>query len=156
MGKTWEGARRRGFAAAARVFSSERSLEMARKASGGLQGLSTSELQAEIRRRSSKNQSLQRRYEKQLAKLEALRKEIAAAGGAVVGGGGRATNELSLVDSLKKVLSGKTLGVSQAADAVLATGYMTTSPNFRTIVNQTFIKHRNKFKKVSRGRYTAA
>jgi hypothetical protein len=143
--------------AAADVFFLVKGIEMARKASSGnLTALSTSELQAEIRRRTGKNKSLQRRYEKLVAKLEELRKEIAASGGAVVGGGGRATNELSLVDSLKKVLTGKTLGVSQAADAVLATGYMTTSPNFRTIVNQTFIKHRNKFKKVSRGRYTAA
>jgi hypothetical protein len=39
---------------------------------------------------------------------------------------------------------------------VLASGYVTTSPNFRTIVNQTFIKNRSRFKKVSRGRYTAA
>lgn len=129
---------------------------MARKARGGkLTGLSTAELQAEIRRRKSRNSSLQKRYEKLQNKLAELRKEIAESGGAVVGGGGRASNELSLVDSLKKVLTGKTMGVSQAADAVLGTGYMTTSPNFRTIVNQTFIKHRNKFKKVSRGRYTA-
>ncbi|MBL8877447.1 MAG: hypothetical protein JNM86_16775 [Phycisphaerae bacterium] len=130
---------------------------MARKAANSnLTGMSTSELQAEIRRRTGRNQSLQKRYEKLVKKLEELRKEIAASGGAVVGGGGRASNELSLVDSLKKVLTGKTMGVGQAADAVLATGYMSTSPNFRTIVNQTFIKHRNKFKKVSRGRYTAA
>lgn len=130
---------------------------MARKAANSnLTGMSTSELQAEIRRRTGRNQSLQKRYEKLVKKLEDLRKEIAASGGTVVGGGGRASNELSLVDSLKKVLTGKTMGVGQAADAVLATGYMSTSPNFRTIVNQTFIKHRNKFKKVSRGRYTAA
>ncbi|MFO0859708.1 MAG: hypothetical protein U0570_04065 [Phycisphaerales bacterium] len=126
------------------------------KKSRGLTSMTTAELQAEIRRRSGRTKSLQRRYEKLLGKLEALRKEIAEAGGAVIGGGGRASNEMSLVDALRKVLDGRTLGVSQAADAVLASGYMTTSPNFRTIVNQTFIKHRNKFKKVSRGRYTAA
>lgn len=130
---------------------------MARKAANSnLTAMSTSELQAEIRRRTGRSASLQKKYEKLVKKLEDLRKEIASSGGAVIGGGGRASNEMSLVDSLKKVLAGKTMGVGQAAEAVLATGYMSTSPNFKTIVNQTFIKHRNKFKKVSRGRYTAA
>jgi hypothetical protein len=61
-----------------------------------------------------------------------------------------------LVDALANVLDGKTMSVTESADAVLASGYVTTSPNFRTIVNQTFIKNRSRFKKVSRGRYTAA
>ncbi|MBS0190645.1 MAG: hypothetical protein U0573_01985 [Phycisphaerales bacterium] len=129
---------------------------MARRASGDLASLSTSALQAEIRRRKGRHTSLQRRYEKLQAKLEQLRKEIMEAGGAVVGSGGRARNAVSLVDSLQQVLKGKTMGVSEAAEAVLASGYMSTSPNFRMIVNQTFIKHRKLFKKVSRGRYTAA
>ncbi len=34
-------------------------------------------------------------------------------------------------------------------------GYMTTSPSFRTIVNQTLINHPKRFKRVSRGVYTA-
>lgn len=123
--------------------------------SSSLNTISTSELQAEIRRRSKQSTSLQRKYEKLTAKLNELRKQIAAQGGNIPGGG-RASNAVSLVDALAKVLDGKTMSVTESADAVLASGYVTTSPNFRTIVNQTFIKNRNRFKKVARGRYTAA
>lgn len=129
---------------------------MARKSrTDSLSGLSTAALQAEIRRRSKQSTALQRKYERLTNQLNDLRKQIAAQGGAVPGGG-RASNAVSLVDALAKVLDGKTLGVTEAADAVLASGYVTTSPNFRTIVNQTFIKNRSRFKKVSRGRYTAS
>ncbi|MBY0111406.1 MAG: hypothetical protein K2Y21_01190 [Phycisphaerales bacterium] len=131
---------------------------MARKSrsnSDGLTTLSTAALQAEIRRRSKQSGALQRKYERLTNQLAELRKQIAAQGGAIPGGG-RASNAVSLVDALAKVLDGKTLGVTEAADAVLASGYITTSPNFRTIVNQTFIKNRSRFKKVARGRYTAA
>lgn len=130
---------------------------MARKprSVSALEALATSELQAEIRRRQGKVGKLHRKHERLMAQLEAVRKEIAAAGG-FAGSGKRASNSVNLVDALTSVLKNKTLGVSEAADAVLASGYVTTSSNFRTIVNQTFIKHRTKFKKVSRGKYTAA
>ena len=61
---------------------------------------------------------------------------------------------MNLEDALAKTLTGHTMGVSEVADAVQAAGYQTTSPNFRTIVNQTLIRS-NKFKKVSHGKYTA-
>jgi hypothetical protein len=128
---------------------------MARKPSEGLTGLSTARLQAEMQRRSAKLQVLQRRYDKLAAKLDALQKEIAASGGAMTHADGNGINELSLVASLQKAVTGKTLGVSQAVDAVLAMGYVTTSPIFRLMVNQALNRHRDKFKKVSRGRYTA-
>ena len=44
-------------------------------------------------------------------------------------------------------------GRERAVDAVQRNGYRTTSPNFRTIVNQTLIKHTDRFKRVSRGQY---
>jgi hypothetical protein len=69
--------------------------------------------------------------------------------------GGRGPNAASLVESLQAVLVGKTLGVSEAADAVQRAGYKTTSPNFRTIVNQALLANKAKFKKVARGQYTA-
>ncbi len=128
---------------------------MARKPSEGLTRLSTTKLQAEMQRRSAKLRSLQRRYDKLAAKLDALQKEIAASGGAMTHANGNGINELSLVASLKIALTGKTLGVSQAVDAVLAMGYVTTSPIFRLMVNMALNKHRDKFKRVSRGRYTA-
>jgi hypothetical protein len=117
--------------------------------------LSTAQLQAEIRRRNGTLTSLQRKRERLTAKLTEVNAQIAAQGG-VVGGVTRASNAISLVELMKKVLNGKTMGVGEVAEAVQAAGYMTTSPNFRVIVNQTFIKHRKVFKRVGRGQYTVA
>ena len=62
---------------------------------------------------------------------------------------------MSLVEALTKVLTGKTLSVTEASVAVKKIGYKTKSENFRTIVNQTLIKYPNLYKKVARGQYTA-
>lgn len=62
---------------------------------------------------------------------------------------------MSLVDALQKELTGKTMGVSEVAESVQASGYQTTSANFRTIVNQALITNPRIFRKVSRGQYTA-
>jgi hypothetical protein len=67
----------------------------------------------------------------------------------------RHRNDANLVESLQQVLRGKTMGVTEAADAVQQAGYKTTSPNFRTIVNQTLIKNPDVFSKQGRGLYTA-
>lgn len=67
----------------------------------------------------------------------------------------RHRNDTNLVGALQQVLNGKTLGVTEAANAVQKAGYKTTSPNFRTIVNQTLIKHPDVFSKQGRGLYTA-
>lgn len=64
----------------------------------------------------------------------------------------RPRNELTLVEALVKALKGKTLGVAEIVDEVQKIGYRTTSPNFRTIVNQTLINN-PAFKRVSRGKY---
>jgi len=69
--------------------------------------------------------------------------------------GPRVKNSLSLVESLKKVMTGKVLSVGDAADAVLAIGYRTNSANFRTVVNQTLLVNKSSFKSPERGRYTA-
>jgi hypothetical protein len=62
---------------------------------------------------------------------------------------------MSLKEALRKSLSGRTLGVSEAAEAVQRAGYRTSSPSFRTIVNQALLSNPDLFKKVSRGKYTA-
>ncbi len=67
----------------------------------------------------------------------------------------RERNEMSLVDALAATLRGKTMGVSEVAEEVQKNGYKTTSPNFRTIVNQALISNPKVFRKVSRGQYTA-
>ena len=70
-------------------------------------------------------------------------------------GSGRGRNAMSLVESLAATLRGKTMGVSEVSDAVQQAGYKTTSPNFRTIVNQALIGNPKRFRKVARGQYTA-
>jgi hypothetical protein len=69
--------------------------------------------------------------------------------------GGRGKNAESLVDALKKLLTGRTMSVTEMAEAVQKAGYRTSSPNFRTIVNQTLINNKKDFKRVARGQYTA-
>ena len=67
----------------------------------------------------------------------------------------RHKNDSNLVEALQSVLKGTTMGVTEVAQAVQEAGYKTTSPNFRTIVNQTLIKHNDVFAKQGRGLYTA-
>lgn len=83
------------------------------------------------------------------------RKPGRPAGRKTAGPGRRTKGKMSLVEALSKVLSGRTLSVTEAADAVKSVGYQTKSANFRTIVNQTLIKYPNLYKKVARGQYTA-
>lgn len=68
----------------------------------------------------------------------------------------RFRNDTNLVEALAKVLKGKTMGVTEVAAAVTHAGYKTTAANFRTIVNQALLRHTKVFKKVARGKYTAA
>jgi hypothetical protein len=115
--------------------------------------------------------ALQRRHAMLVRRAGRIADEIAAMGGDTGGarrrgpgrppgrrgrpaGRTRPRNELSLVEALQKLLSNRTLSVTEAAAQVQTAGYRTSSANFRTIVNQTLIKS-NKFKKVSRGKYTA-
>jgi hypothetical protein len=125
-----------------------------------LNGLSVTELHRELRRRQRRVPALQRRRAKVMEKVAALDAQIAFLGGMAGGGtgrrgGGRRASGDSLVAHLKKVLDGKTMGVSEVAEAVQHGGYQTSSPNFRTIVNATLINKKHGFKRVDRGQYTA-
>lgn len=132
-----------------------------KKASGSrLNTLSTDDLQKEIARRERQTEQVINRLCK---KRESLRTELAdleariiELGGKLSGLGGRKRpkNDLKLSDALARVLKTKTLSVTEVSEAVQAAGYKTTSPNFRTIVNQTLLKD-PRFKRVSRGKYTA-
>lgn len=116
-------------------------------------------LQKELRRRTRSLKTLQRKRDRLAKKLAAIDAQIAAAGG-VAGGGGaartRARNSTTLVEAMSKTLSGKTMGVTELAEAVRKNGYQSNAANFRTMVNQALLKHRKLFKKVSRGQYTTA
>lgn len=141
---------------------------MAMKSS--LSQLSLTQLQAEINKRQRKLPTLNKKYKKALrvlakaeravAKFERQMSALGAAGGRRGGatGGRRARGGLSLVASLQAALKGKTLGVSEAVDAIRAGGYQSVSPNLRVMVNQALVASKNKklFKRVSRGVYTAA
>jgi len=125
-----------------------------------LSELPVATLQAEIQRRERRLRTLQRRREKLLADLDDLDREIADIGGSLNGrrgggGGIRPRNTMNLVDALHQVLSGQTMSVTEAAEAVQQAGYQTSSDNFRTIVNQALISNPDRFKRVARGQYTA-
>ncbi len=129
---------------------------------GSLASLSVAELQREIARRRRKGGTLQRRRDRLMAKVHALDAQLAefgmggGSGGGMTPGGGRRRfrNEKSLIEMLQEVLKGKTMGVSEVSEAVQKAGYRTSSPSFRTIVNQALIAS-GKFSRVGRGQYTA-
>lgn len=129
------------------------------KRSSTLSGISVSDLRRELGRRQKRVGSLIKKRDRQMEKVRELDQQIAelggiARGGSFVGARKRPKNESNLVDALAKVLTGKTMSVTEVSEAVQKAGYMTTSPSFRTIVNQTLINS-GKFKRVSRGQYTA-
>lgn len=135
-----------------------------RSGGGGLASLSVSDLQRELKKRQRGVPRLEKKRSKLMERVAAIEEQIRSLGGSIFGGGGagrrgggrgRAKNEGSLIESLRKVLDGKTMGVSEAADAVQAAGYKSNSPNFRTMVNAALLKKQH-FKRVSRGQYTAS
>src|SRR5262245_19117766 len=89
-----------------------------------LASLSVATLEAELRRRQRSASKLIKKRQKLLTKLAALDRQIALSGGRVRGGS-RARNGVTLPEALAKVLSGKTLGVTEAAEAVKLAGYQT-------------------------------
>ncbi len=122
-----------------------------------LQTMSVSELHREISKRTRRVGGLMKRRDRLLSKIATIESQIREHGGHPRTGLGirrRAKNEMTLVDALAKVLDGQTMSVTKVSSAVQDAGYKTTSPSFRTIVNQTLINS-GKFKRVSRGQYTA-
>jgi hypothetical protein len=138
----------------------------------GLASLSTRDLMAEVRRRERRMDKVERKRDALLSRIRQLDGELAAFGrgtpgipivprgpgrprGSGVTGRKRPRNEGTLEDALAKALAGRTLGVTEAADAVRKAGYKTNAANFRTMVNQTLLRS-DRIKKVARGQYTAA
>jgi hypothetical protein len=125
---------------------------------GALANLPLSDLNREIARRQRTGKTILRKRERLAAKLQALDSQIAemglTKGVAGLGARTRPKNEMNLVAALAKVLDGKTMSVTDVSEAVQKAGYKTTSPSFRTIVNQTLINS-GKFKRIERGQYTA-
>lgn len=131
---------------------------------------SISDLEGELSRRRRVATALQRKRTRLLAAIEEIDRDLTAIGHhnhqgstPTVGSQGRQPvvkrrgprggNSKTLLSHLEEVLNGEVLSVSDAAEAVLANGYQTTSKTFRTIVNQTLLAN-DIFEKVERGRYT--
>ena len=121
---------------------------------------SITELKNEIRRRERQLTTLHRKREKLVAQLSEIDEQITELGGTASGaspiGGGRKRyrNDSNLADALVDLLKNQTLSVTAASIEVQKAGYKTTSPNFRTIVNQTLLRDK-RFKRVGRGLYTS-
>jgi hypothetical protein len=124
------------------------------KTGSSLAKLSTQEIQSELRKREGAIKRLEKARQKAFERLNEIDAQLAELGGSAGGVRRRARNDSNLVDALFQVLSGTTMGVTEVAGAVQQAGYRTTSPNFRTIVNQALIKDK-RFKRVGRGKYTA-
>lgn len=152
---------------------------------GRLSGLTTVQLQEELNRRQSAVPVLMKQRDELMHALSAIEMELkslgapgeaswGAGGGATAlaprrgpgrppgSGGGRggrrgrrAKNAMSLVETLKQVLAGRTLAVTDAVQEVQKAGYRSNSKTFRTIVNQALIANPTIFKKEGRGLYTA-
>jgi septal ring factor EnvC (AmiA/AmiB activator) len=111
-------------------------------------------------RRSDLNRLERQRSELQ-RKLDGVERQIMKLHGGLRGvrgrrgGGGRARNDQSLVDTIEAVMrnNGKPMRVGEIVDAVQAGGYRSTSANFGGIVNQTLIKVRKRFTAAERGLY---
>jgi hypothetical protein len=107
--------------------------------------------------RKSELNRLRKQRTKIQRELDAVDREIGkieGSGNGRAGGGGRARNAKSLNDTLEDVLrsNGKPMKVGDIVEAVKATGYRSSSANFRGIVNQTLIKDK-RFGASERGMY---
>jgi hypothetical protein len=120
---------------------------MARPSTGA--NLSIVQLKQILNTRESELTRLEKQKKDLLKKLDHLNDSIAKIGGSPGGPrpGTRAHNDKSLPETLDDVLraSGRPMKVGDIAEAVLATGYRSTSANFRAIINQTLIKERKRF-----------
>lgn len=121
-----------------------------------LRSLPTGELRSEILKRQRAAEKLRRDREKAAAKIVEIDQQLAELG---VGGSGsvmqpRAKNDMSLVAALHKLLKGKEMGIPDMLPALKTVGYVSHSPNLRTMVNASLLK-KNLFKRTGRGIYTA-
>lgn len=138
----------------------------------GLSGQSTAKIHAELKRREAALVKLEKRRDAILDQLSSIEIDIAQLGplstrlvakkrpgrpkGSASSQGKRANRKkISLSEALQKALKGRTLSVTDAVKAAVRAGYKTKSANIRVMVNQALLMHKDKFRKVSRGQYTA-
>jgi hypothetical protein len=125
--------------------------------------LSISQLENMLAARRAKLGALERQRQTILGRLNKLDAKIVGLGGGASGHVGkvshlgprrRARNDKSLAEVILDVLTkhGGPMAVKDIIKAALATGYKSTSPQFRNIVNQQLIKNK-RFTGSSRGVY---
>lgn len=122
-----------------------------------LSNVSIDELQMEIQRRQRGYQKLLRRRDRLMAELNEVENEIRRQSNALniaaaPNGSMARRNSQSLPDALMEALGDSTMSIPDLTEAVQRNGYRSTSPNFRSIVNQTLLKD-SRFKRVGRGEY---
>ncbi len=123
-----------------------------------LAGLSIAQLQKYVAAKKNEYAELNRERSKLQAKIAKIDAKLAAIGGSSVGGGkpgGRAKNAKSLVATIVELLekAPKGMGVGDILQGVEDSGYRSTSPNLRSMINQALIKEKKKFSKIDRGVY---
>lgn len=120
-----------------------------------LSTISASELRRELAAREQQIRRLAQTRAKLAAKMAEIDRKLAMSGTeAAEGRPPRLRNEVKLVPALVAALKGKELSVGEAAQAVQEAGYLTSSPNFRVMVNQALL-NKKLFARVDRGVYTA-
>ena len=140
-----------------------------------LSRLSTSELLAEIERRQAQAAAISSQRDAIARQVAELDRQIVNLGGELGsrkrrgrprGSKNKASGTAAgkrtqrgrrggLADVLHGLLQGKTMSVPEMAQAVKKAGYKSKSKNFPNVVGITLTNHRNMFKRVSRGQYTA-
>lgn len=131
------------------------------------------DLHAEIRRRERLLAALKRKHAAIMAKLERLEAGMRDLEGARSARGvrtvprdrrgatgrppprTRARNAVPLHRALHALLKNNPMRAADAGEALLHSGYRTTSKNFRQVIALTFIKHPDLFVRVARGMYRA-
>lgn len=132
-----------------------RTAAKASKASLTATEASVAELTAELRRRQKDVRALERRRDRIAARLGEVNAEIAELGRITdMTPTGRVRNAQTLPDALYSVMQGKQFSVPEAAEAVRASGYVSTAASLRAVVNQALLTDK-RFRKVQRGVYTA-
>jgi len=119
--------------------------------------LSVAEIHQLLRQQQSKVNALQKRREKLAEQLADVEQQIAELTGED-GGGTRFKNEKSLEEVIIDVLgkNKKGLGLAELTDAILKTGYRSSSSNFKNVVYQNVYKSEAVTRDEKSGRYVLA
>lgn len=122
-----------------------------------ISNMSLDDIQRLIQDRQKQIRKLEKQRAKFQKKVDQIDRQIVSLGGSAGRrgrGGGRARNEVSLVEAIAQVLgqgSGP-MGVGDITEKVQASGYRSNAANFRGLVNQTLIKDK-RFVSAGRGLY---